>query len=399
MQKYTLSLTAVLAASAAFAGTTEPKKPEATEQSCLDKLWSYPVLYRNKDNPVLEEFVLTGRFQLDYFNVDSNKPDTKTTKGNDDFTEVRRFRLGIDSWWADRHVQVKATVDTSLRSYSGTHTYATSVFYNRMTDLFVNFRLNDGLNFRVGKFEPHFGYDREFSDNDQKFFERGFFDEQVFNKTGNDYLSGVSLSGKIDNWGYQVAAFSDDVNKEFGLFHGGYSYLGEISYNFAKSMGADKALWAFDYLHMDNQPRANVFNTMNNAAATYFDYKKGRFCVVTQLGYGNGSSLGAASKGDIYSVMVMPSYLITDKLELITRYQYGTSSTPNGISTLNRQQKITGTSTGDTYNAGYVGLDYYVYGQKLKLMVGEEYAELTGGTGKGAGYKGWTTLVGFRLYW
>ena len=32
-------------------------------------------------------------------------------------------------------------------------------------------------------------------------------------------------------------------------------------------------------------------------------------------------------------------------------------------------------------------------------MVGGQYDELTGGTGKNANYRGWTTLVGFRLFW
>ena len=32
-------------------------------------------------------------------------------------------------------------------------------------------------------------------------------------------------------------------------------------------------------------------------------------------------------------------------------------------------------------------------------MLGEQYADLGGGTGAKAGYSGWTTLVGLRLFW
>ncbi|MDB6138848.1 MAG: Phosphate-selective porin [Verrucomicrobiaceae bacterium] len=357
--------------------TIAPEQP-----SLFDKIWAVPVLYKNNENPVIEEFDLTGRFQLDYFNIDSNK-------GDNDFTEIRRFRLGVDTYWADRFIQVKATVDTALRNFN-----ADEVFYNRMTDLFIQFHFNDAFNLRVGKFEPHFGYDREFSDNTQKFFERSVFDDQVFNNTGNDYVTGAAVSGKIGNWGYQAAIFSDQVDKEFGQFNGGQSYLAEISYDFSKALQSDKALWVLDYMHMDNNAKSNVFNTMQNAAATYFDYQKGKFGLVSQLGYGNGID----SKGDIYEFMIMPTYLITKQLEFVVRYQLGLASQDNGITTLNRQEKTIGKFTGDAYNAGYVGLNYYLYGQKLKLMVGEQFAELRGGTGANAGYQGWTTLAGLRLF-
>lgn len=355
---------------------------QSKEKSIYDKIWDLAQLYKNDSNPVLEQFDLIGRFQMDYFNVDSNR-------GNNDFFEIRRFRLGVDSWWADRHMELKAEMDTNLRGF-----HSDSIFYTRMTNMFVNFRISDALSIRAGKFEPHFGYDREFTDNMQKFFERSFFDDNVFNNTGNDYLSGASVLGKVGNWGYQVAVFSDAVGPEFGDFNGGQSYLGEISYDFAKEIGADKALWVFDYMHMENNAKSNVFNTMRNAAATYFDYQKGPWGLVTQLGYGNGVS----AKGDIYEFMVMPTYLITKELELVVRYQLGIGSKDNSITTLNKQEKTIGKFTGDTFNAGYVGLNYYLYGQKLKVMVGEQFANLSGGTGANAGYKGWTTLVGLRMF-
>lgn len=353
-----------------------------TGDSALDRTWSAATLYKDNSNPVLEEFDLTGRAQFDYFNVDSNK-------GHNDFFEIRRLRMGVDTFWADRFIEMKATLDTNLRSYN-----ATSDFYNRMTDLYINFHFCDAFNLRVGKFEPHFGYDREFSDNMQVFFERSFFDDQVFNNTGNDYVAGISMSGKVGKWGYQAALFSNNVNHEFGYFNGGESFLGEISHDFAAELHADKALWALDYMHMNNNANSNVFNTMENALATYFDYHNGDWGLVTQLGYGDG----IATKGNIYEFMIMPTYLITKQLELVTRYQLGLASQSNGISMINRQAKTVGKSTGDTDNAIYVGLNYYFYGQKLKLMAGEQYDKLGGGTGPQAGYQGWTTLVGLRMY-
>ncbi len=378
----------VVATSSALAQSAAPAEASGlllgklSGDSAFDQAWSAATLYKNNGNPILEEFDLTGRAQFDYFKVDGNK-------GQNDFFEIRRLRMGVDSFWVDRVIEVKATLDAVLRSYN-----TPVVFYNRMTDLSVNFHFSDSLNLRVGKFEPHFGYEREFSDNIQVFIERSFFDEQVFNNTGNDFLAGTSLSGKIGKWGYQAAVLSDNVGQEFGHFNGGESYLAEISYDFAEDLHAEKALWVIDYLHTDNNASSNVFNTMENAFATYLDFHSGNFGLVTQLGYGDGIE----SKGGVYQWMLMPTYLITKQLELVTRYSLGLAAHANGITTLNRQEKTLGKFTGDTANLVYVGLNYYLYGQKLKLMAGEQFDNLSGGTGVKAGYEGWTTLVGLRMY-
>ena len=373
-----------LRAGAADAAATSGKTieaPQSTDQSIYDKIWAVPKIYRNDENPIVEEFNFIGRFQEDYFNVDSNR-------GRDNFWEIRRFRLGADAFFAERHLELKAEVDTALHAYN-----TPSIFYNRMTNLWAKIYVNDAFNIRFGKFEPHFSYDREFSDTMQKFFERSFFDDQLLGT--KDYITGVEATGKFGHLGYLAAMYSTNVDKEFGQFNGGQAYHAELNYDFSKALNTEKALWALDYLHADGKnEHTNVFTNYRDAAATYFDLEKGRFCMVAQLAYGHQID----DKGDVGALLLMPSFKITDKLEFIVRYQLGLASQNNGIQTLNRQQHTIGTFTGDNYNACYLGLDYYLYGQKLKLMFAEEYASLRGGTGPSAGYNGWTTYVGFRLF-
>jgi phosphate-selective porin OprO and OprP len=45
---------------------------------------------------------------------------------------------------------------------------------------------------------------------------------------------------------------------------------------------------------------------------------------------------------------------------------------------------------------GYPGLQYFIYGDNLKLMTGVEYANLNGG-GNGGNCSGWTALTGIRF--
>ena len=377
------SLLAVAVAGSLQAGNADSlvQPAEARDESLFDKIWNIPKLYRNDDNPVIEEFDFIGRFQQDYFNVDSDR-------GSTSFWEIRRFRLGVDASFAERHVEVEAEVDTALRAYN-----APSIFYDRMTNLWARIKANDAFVIRFGKFRANFGYDRAFSPNLAKTFEYGLFDDQLIGTNG--YITGVEATGKVDNFGYLAEIMSTNVEKEFGKFNGGQAYQAEINYDFSQALHARKARWVVDYLRADGKnANTNVFTNYRNAFATYFDLEKGRFSVVPQFAFGQQVD----GKGDVYSLQLMPGYRITDKLECIVRYQLGLASEANGIATLNRQQKTVGTFTGDTYNACYLGLNYYVYGDRLKLMFGEEYAQLSGGTGPSAGYKGWTTMVGFRLF-
>ena len=372
------------AGSVAVTDTKVPNDAVAPkEQTLCDKIFGLGQLYKDDTNPIIEEFDFTGRFQIDYFHVDSSK-------GNNDFFEIRRFRLGEDAFLFNRHLEIKADLDTALRSYG-----KDTLFYNRMTNLFANIHVSDEFNLKVGKQEPHFGYDREVSDTLQPFFERSWFDDQVFNKTGNDYQSAATVFGKFGNFGYMASVISLDVDKEFGQFNGGEAYLAELNYDFKGDWNCDKALLAVDYMHMDPNSKADVFNTVHNAAAVYLDWKKGKVGLVTQVGYADG----IGSKGDIWQLMLMPTYDITDKFQVMGRYSYGHGSNSSSIATINRQESTIGSFTGDEINSFYLGANYFICGYHAHLMAGVQYDDLTGGTGPKGGFSGWTTLVGLRVYW
>jgi hypothetical protein len=57
---------------------------------------------------------------------------------------------------------------------------------------------------------------------------------------------------------------------------------------------------------------------------------------------------------------------------------------------------LTGGGRGETYHAGYLGLQFFIHGDNLKLMSGVEYARLDGG-GNGGDFDGWTVFSGVRV--
>ncbi len=51
---------------------------------------------------------------------------------------------------------------------------------------------------------------------------------------------------------------------------------------------------------------------------------------------------------------------------------------------------------GDEYHAIYLGAQYFIHGNKLKLLAGAEWSRLSR-DGRPTGYEGVTTLTGIRL--
>ena len=64
----------------------------------------------------------------------------------------------------------------------------------------------------------------------------------------------------------------------------------------------------------------------------------------------------------------MPTYDITDKLEFVFRYAYMDSGREQ------RKQRFKVRQSAENYHTFYLGLQYFLCGEKLKLMGGYEIA-------------------------
>ena len=54
---------------------------------------------------------------------------------------------------------------------------------------------------------------------------------------------------------------------------------------------------------------------------------------------------------------------------------------------------------GDDSREMYLGLNYYLYGHKLKVQSGLQYADMDDRARDGGGYNGWAWTTGFRISW
>ena len=99
------------------------------------------------------------------------------------------------------------------------------------------------------------------------------------------------------------------------------------------------------------------------------------------------------------ALSVIPSYYIANGLQLVGRFQLANSDAGNGITVPSRYERLSklpsganNDEKGNTYASAYMGLNYYIYGHKLKLMNGIEYSHMGGGD-----YDGYTAMTGLRF--
>jgi phosphate-selective porin OprO/OprP len=392
-----------------------------TGESAYDKMWSAFTLYKDDNNPVLQEFSLQGRFQLQYadghadtatgadrhFDI-SDVPHTNRDNGIwEDQFEARRARIGFKSkWFQNWKLEGQINVDLDGEDNSGHNT-----LYRNIYDLYLTYAPNDAVNVSVGRTKVKFSREQEISSKEILTFERSLVSNFLF----PGELTGIWVNGKgIDeHWLYELGLYGNDQVREFSNFDGGAIVLGKIGYDYATQSGLDTAVASLHYMHNTDPGYSPMLNPdFSNGTSPAFtdsialtnDITQGRFGLTTEILYGFGFSGRAEQAGaskllnqsDVFGITLIPSYYIADGLQLVGRLQYATSADPNGLSLPSRyESRASNTSDGkkgDAYASAYLGLNYYLYGHKLKLMNGIEYSHLAGGN-----YDGYTFLSGLRF--
>ena len=367
-----------------------------------DRAWSAFTLYKDDSNPILQEFSLQGRLQVqsiygesndDSFNTSDYKDSGKDENvwGND--IEARRARFGFKSkWFQTWKLEGQINVDTD-----GQDDLKDNTFYKDIYDLFVTYAPSEALNVSAGKTKVKFTREQEISSKEILTIERSLLSNALF----PGELTGIWASGKglADHWLYELGVYGNERQREFSDFEGGALVLGKIGYDYSSQSGLDSAVASFHYMHnsepgvqyADDDWSGSASPSFTDSIALTNDITHGRFGLTTDLVYGMGDDdLG---QSDVFGISLIPSYFIADGLQLVGRLQVATCEDPNNLRVPQRYERLaTGDQRGNTYASAYVGLNYYLYGHKLKLMNGVEYSHMGGGD-----YDGYTFMSGLRF--
>jgi phosphate-selective porin OprO/OprP len=385
----------------------------------MDQAWSAFNLYKDDANPILQEFSLQGRLQLqtiygeaggDSFNTSDYKDagNDESVWGND--IEARRARFGFKSKWF-QNWKLDGQINVDLDGRDGDTNDHT--LYKDLYDLFVTYGPSETFNVSAGKTKTRFTREQEISSNNILTIERSLLANTMF----PGELTGIWTNGKgvQEYWLYELGVYGSDRVREFSEFDQGAIVLGKVGYDYSSQAGLDSAVASIHYMHNtepgfrelkeDNfTPSASPLFT--DSIALTNDINHGRYGLTTEVLYGfgydgvyeqSGKLVTDKPQSDVFGITIIPSYFIADGLQVVGRLQIATSEDGDGLQVPSRYERLAYGATGDdekgnTYVSTYLGLNYYIYGHKLKLMNGIEYSDMGGGD-----YDGYTLMSGLRF--
>jgi phosphate-selective porin OprO/OprP len=346
-----------------------------------DRIWAVPVLYENPDNPNIQSFSLIGRYHGQYWSVNADQ-------GNEADWENRRKIVGFSSKWF-QHFTLQAQV--YFKTNDG------SSLYGGLYEAYIKWTPPDtDISLSVGRLDYLFtGYERSNSSKKINTIERGLLVNQIMPAE----VVGAHLRGKAGNISYHAGLFSQSIEQEFDDFDSGSA--GVIGASYDTALFYEKGSLHLDYLHNSGNSEGNAFRPFRHVISLWHKGESGRL----GLGFDLTMAKPLETDGQVFGLTIEPTWMLlnevfgrSDPLQLAVRYQYANSNEDNGLSLQRRYEQEVTHGEGDNYHALYAGLNYFLYGQKLKLMMGGEYAHMKDAADDGGEYRGWTWFGAVRLY-
>lgn len=355
----------------------------------FDEAWSLVSLYENKSNPVIQRLAFTGRAHLDFAIIEGKGDPAAGFTDRDlsfDFGGWRRLRGGFD-----------ATVfnDFTLHAEADFNPDEDPV-YRKLTNIYVGWKPCVGAEIKVGKQSMGFTLDGTTSSNELITIDRNNLSNNLW--FTNEHIPGISVEGTHAHWLYTLGVFSQGgANNEFGDFDQGTAWLASVGYDLADKLDLDAAIVRFDYVFNEETTATDMFTNRNfgNIVSLSGSFEQEDLGLRADLSYGDGF-LG---QSDIWGLVVMPYYNFTDKLQGVFRYTFIGSDGNNGVRFARYESETMESGLGDQYQEAYLGLNYYLYGHKLKLQTGFQYVSMRDQADDGGAFDGFAWTTGIRLSW
>lgn len=382
-----LTLTPVPAAS----GQTPPTQPAAPTgppptassaaaggESTYDRIWQqFTVLYDNKANSVVQRILFSGRFQHEFAGIDADQ-------GDHDEWNTRRLRVGP---------RITLFRDYTLHVEAELNPQEMDPLYMRLTDAYLQWSRSGRLAVTLGKQGIPYTMDGATSSKELLTIDRSNLTNNIW--FPQEYLPGLSVSGRIAPWMYRVGMYSaGEANKEFGKFDGGAATLIVVGYDFARQLGTNEALLTGNYVHQTEDTDNTFTRQLSDILSINFKVETDRWGMRTDV----STAAGYLTQSDLWGVTAMPYVNVTDKLQVIGRYTFLDSEQPNGVQLATYENRVV-RGRGDQYDEIYLGANYFFYGHRLKLQTGLQFADMTDRANDGGEYSGVSWTSGLRIGW
>ena len=371
----------------------------ATADFC-DAFVNMGKLYKDADNPLIQEFKIHGRINFQAARFDGN--DENGRDFETDFTEFRRVRIGTKIKFLD-YFNLKFAANMALDNRPKGRDLNWG--YENLDEAFIGIDLKKA--FRISSLDklhllygvPKFDLGGEAYESSKKIVtaERS----GVSNKVYVDGIrpTGFKLSAVKDDWDFLLGLYSTEFNPEFDAkWDHGLAYQGTLGYQLN-----DEHKLVADFLYNDSGLRDQNQWRYEWALSLRSEYVTDRWGVMTEAFVGdNGDEdngvINSDRQGHFWAFVVTPYYyIIPDRLQLGFQYQYAGSSEAEGVRTSSRYLRRNhddpnvdvGGGRGDEHHSFYLGLNYLLCDHNAKIMTGIQYDDLSTKDGEVTGTTYW----------
>lgn len=369
LKKLITSVATAAFAATAFAGDygkaiIDDEMPVEDPWTICD-LFDYSTLYES-DAGFIREVSLTGRYHGQW--ISASADDDGDVEGFHEF-QSRRSRIGFEIGILDN---ITFATEFNVTDSSGSsQLWQTGPFFNDVDTMLIEIE-GDGWDLWIGKDKFKITREESTSSKRIKTIERSQITNEVvpgkpwgFNfgfATGElEHVIGLGLTGsdldddRDDGWGLPT---SEGSNAQF-------LYRLETDISEATTV-------YFDYLFTNTG-----YDSDDDIASSYThvlalgttNELSDRLNLTTDLIFGfDRESQGGIDEGsDTWGLVILPTYDITEKLELVAKYAYMDTGRTQ------RPQRYADREEMTNAHSFYAGLNYYICGDKLKVMAGYEY--------------------------
>lgn len=351
------------------------------------------LLYDNDKNPWIQSFEIGGRFQYQAAYLEGT--DVNGRDFNDKYDEYRRFRLETKTdflRFLTAEVNVNLVSDDRFRDqYFSDLEWGYDRFDEASLELDLDEALGSGgpfddIKIKYGRMKLRMTEEAHMSSREIYTIERSGIADRLGGELSRP--TGVTLELDKGDWKLVTGIFSAEDDTDFiGGWNDGQFYYGSLRWQ-----ATDKFKLLLDYSQNDlDDDRVLTDDALGYAwaAALSAVYEEKDWGILAEAIYGdNGGANGLIPRrqGDFHGFVLMPWYwIIEDKLQLVVQYQYASSPESQGIQLPARYVRAdhedpavdVDNGRGNEHHYLYGGLNYHLCRDRIKVMAGVSYDDLT----------------------
>ena len=384
-----------------------------TTNTFCEKLNDFGTFYENPESPGLQSTKLFLSYQHQVGHIDGT--DKTGNAFDDSFEEFRRVWIGLTGKFANYwKFKVVSQISNDRNAYPndyrqwGHETFrAANITFE--ADQFWEWEGIDSMSFGYGRRTGRMADEWQRSSTMINCLERSSFSNKLWlydREKGNPLAAWVKwTAGKHS---FDTAIFSGTYDDYIGGWEDSTTYYGSWLGDYSKGSSYELLEYWLSYYKQDGAITEDRLAGGNEWALSLVNrIGNGPWALHSTIAWGdNGDQATLEREGSFSGVVLMPMYWIKDeKLKIVVRYLYQQADQPEGLKLNSRYIPLSdrrdtsidlNDGRGDEQQAFYLGLNYYLCGEKLKLISGIQHDEL-----KSEGetqFRGWTVGTSIRLW-